>query len=113
MVENGAGVGVVAGEFLGGLPLIASVRPGLVIGEHGSSGFELVINLGDGDDVSVTGEHRGDSVNGSGDLKDLTVEDDAGIFARRDGPEDVGPHRPVSSRKFYLFVVEDDHRLGF
>jgi hypothetical protein len=38
VVEDGAGVGVVAGELLGGLELVAAVGAGLVVGEDGAGG---------------------------------------------------------------------------
>jgi hypothetical protein len=61
----------------------------------------------------VSGDYRGHAANRPGELKDFAVEDDAGIFAGRDGPEDVCPHRAVRCREFDVFVVEDDHRFGF
>ncbi len=59
VVEHGAGVGVVAGEFLGGFELVAAVGAGLVVGEHGAGGLELVVDLRDGDEVAVAGEEVG------------------------------------------------------
>lgn len=109
VIECGAGIGVVARELLGGLPLISAIRAGLIVGEDGAGGFELVVDLGHGDDVAVAREHGGGAADGAGDLKDLRVEDDAGIFAGGGGAEDVGAHGTKGSREFYLLVIEDDH----
>ena len=92
VVEDGAGVGVVAGDVLGGLEGVAAVGAGLVVGEDGAGGFELVVDLGHGDDVAVAGEHGGGAADGRGDLEDLRVEEDAGVAAGRGGADDVGPH---------------------
>ena len=58
---------------------VAAVGAGLVVGEDGSGGLELVVDLGHGDDVSVAGEHRGGAADGRGDLEDFRVEDDSGV----------------------------------
>jgi len=109
VVERGAGVGVVAGEFLCGLEGVAAIGAGLVVGEDGAGGFELVVDLGHGDDVAVTGEHGGGAADGRGDLEDFGVEDDAGIAAGGGGTDDVGPHWAVGGVERDVFVVDDDH----
>ncbi len=111
VVEDGAGVGVVARELLCGLPVVAAVGAGLVVGEDGAGGLELVVDLGDGDDVAVAGEHRGGAADGRGDLKDLGVEDDAGVAAGGGGAHDVGAHGAEGGGEINVLVVEDDHGL--
>src|SRR5260370_31221614 len=39
--------------------LVAAVGAGLVVGEDGAGGFELVVDLGHGDDVAVAEIRRG------------------------------------------------------
>ncbi len=109
VVECGAGVGVVAGELFGGLEDVAAVGAGLIVGEDGAGGFELVVDLGHGDDVAMTSEHGGGAADGRGDLEDLGVEDDAGIAARGGGADDVGPHGAVGGVERDVLVVDDDH----
>jgi hypothetical protein len=109
VVERGAGVGVIAGEFFCGLEGVAAVGTGLVVGEDGAGGFELVVDLGHGDDVTVAGEHGGGAADGRGDLEDLGVEDDAGVTARCGGANDVGPHGAVGGVECDVLVVDDDH----
>ncbi len=73
------------------------------------AGFELVVDLGHGDDVAVAGEHGGGAADGRGDLEDLGVEDDAGIAAGRGGADDVGAHGAVGGVEGDVLVVDDDH----
>jgi hypothetical protein len=113
MVDDGARVGVVAGEFLGGLEGVAAVGSGLVVLEDLSGGFELVIDLRDGDDVAMSGEHGGGAADGRGDLKDLGVQKYSGIFAFGGGAEDMGSHGAVGSREVCVFAVDDDHKAPF
>lgn len=109
VVERGAGVGVVAGELFGGLEDVAAVGASLVVGKDGASGFELVVDLGAGDDVAVAGEHGGGAADGRGDLEDLGVEDDAGVTAGAGGADDVSAHGAVESVERDVLVVDDDH----
>jgi hypothetical protein len=113
VVEDGSGVGVVGCDWLGGLEFVAAVGAGLVVGEDGAGGFELVVDLGHGDDVAVAGEHGGGAVDGGGDLEDLRVEDDSGVAAGGGGADDVGAHGTAGSVECDVLVVDDDHgRLG-
>jgi hypothetical protein len=109
VVERGAGVGVVTGEFFCGLEGVAAVGAGLVVGEDGAGGFELVVDLGHGNDVAVAREHGGGAADRRGDLEDFGVEDDAGIAAGRGGADDVGSHGAVGGVERDVFVVDDDH----
>src|SRR5271163_210448 len=95
MVEDGTGVGVVAGELFGCFPLITAIGTFLVVGQDGSGGFELVIDLGDGNDVSMPGQHGRGSANRPGYLEDLGIENDSGIPARGGWPDEVRAHRAV------------------
>jgi hypothetical protein len=92
-------------RVLGGLEGVAAVGAGLVVGEDGAGGFELVVDLGHGDDVAVAGEHGGGAADGRGDLEDLGVEDDAGVAAGRGGADDVGAHGAVWGCRGDVFVV--------
>src|ERR1700723_706503 len=92
MVEDGAGVGVVGGDGLVGFEKVAAIGARLVIGEDGTGGFGLVVNLRHCYDVAVAGEHGSGAADGGGDLEDLRVEDYAGIAAGCGGADDVGPH---------------------
>ncbi len=92
MREDGAGVGVVAGEFLGDLVGVAFVSAGLIVGDNGADGFELVENFRDGDDEAVASEEGGGAANGAGDLEDFREEQQAGIFSVGSGTEDIGAH---------------------
>ena len=113
VVEDGACVGIVGGYGLGGLEDVAAVRAGLVVGEDGAGGLELVVDLGHGDDVAVAGEQGGGATDGGGDLEDLRVEDDAGVATRGSGADDVGAHGTAGGIERNVFVVDDDHgRLG-
>src|SRR5271156_3340971 len=109
MIEDGPGVGIEAGEFFGRLPLIAAVGALLVIGEHGAGRFEFVIDLGDGDDVSMTREHGRGAADGAGYLEDFGIEDDSGILAWGCRPDDVGAHGAVGGGKLHLFIADYDH----
>ena len=57
--DKGGGVGVVGGHGFAELELIATVRAGLVVGEDGTGGFKLVIDLRDRDKVAMTRERGG------------------------------------------------------
>jgi hypothetical protein len=109
VVEDGAGVCVVGGDWLGGLEFVASVGAGLVVGEDGAGRLELVVDLGHGDDVAVAGEEGGGAADGGGDLEDFGVEDDAGVAARGSGADDVGAHGAGGSVERDVLVVDDDH----
>jgi len=109
MVEDGAGISVVAGELFSGIPLVPAVGTGLVIGEDGSRGLELVVDLGHGDDVSVAREHGRSAADGGGDLEDFGVKDDAGVATGSGGTDDVGSHGAVRSGELYCFLVDNDH----
>ena len=109
VVDDGAGVSVVAGELLFGLKGVASVGAGLVVGEDLSGRDELVIDLGDGYDVTVAGEHGGGAADGGGCLEDLGVEKDGGVAAGGRGAQDVGAHGAVRGGELYVFAVDDDH----
>ena len=53
-------------------------------------------------------------MDGSGDLEDLGVEDDAGIASGGGGADDVRAHGAARSGQVYVFVADDDHVfLGF
>ena len=112
VVDGGACVVIVAGDWLGGLELVAAVGAGLVVGEDGSGGLELVIDLGHGDDVAVTSKHGCGASDGSRDLNDFGVEDDARITARGGGANDVRSHGAAGCVQGYVFVVDDDHSLA-
>ena len=88
-----AGIAIVSGNFLGGFEGIATIGAGLIVGEDGASGLELVIDLRDGDNEAVAGEKCGGAADRGGDLKNLRVEHDARITAGRGRPEDVRAHR--------------------
>src|SRR5947208_2231003 len=92
MSEDSAGVGVVAGEFLGDLVGVAFVSAGLIVGNDGAGGLELVEDFGDGDDKAMAGEEGGGAANGAGDLEDFGEEEQAGIFSVGGGTENVGAH---------------------
>src|SRR3984885_12167686 len=112
VVERGAGVGVIAGKLFGVFELVAAVRAGLVVGEDSPGRLELVVDLGDGDDVAVTGEHGRHAADGAGDLEDLGPEDDAGILAGRNRAGDVSPHGSVGSGEIDEFFGDDHGRAS-
>ncbi len=69
VVESCASVGVIRGELFFKLVEVAFVGSLLVVGQEGASYFEFVIDLGDGDDVTVPGEECGCAANGAGELE--------------------------------------------
>src|SRR5712672_1581419 len=106
MGEDGAGVGVVAGEFLGDFVSVAFVSAGLVVGDDGAGGFELVENFRHGDDEAVAGEKRGGAADGAGDLEDFGEEEQAGIFAVGGGTKDAGAHGAGGGGEFDNFFFD-------
>jgi hypothetical protein len=48
-------------------------------------------------------------MDGSGDLEDLGVEDDAGIASGGGGTDNMGAHGAAGSGQIYVFVTDDDH----
>jgi hypothetical protein len=95
VVERGAGVGVIAGKFFGVFELIAAVGTRLVVSEDFPGRLEFVVDLRDGNDVAVTGEHGRGAADGSGDLEDLGPEEDARVLAACNRAGDVSPHGAV------------------
>lgn len=110
-VQGAAGVGVVTGEGLGGLELVAAIGTRLIVGKDGSGRLELVINLRDRDDKTVTGEQRGGPADGTGHLENLRVEQDTGIAAGGGRPEEVRPHRSCRGGDIFKFFVGDGHSV--
>src|SRR5437667_10425091 len=92
MGEDSAGVGIVAGELLGDFVGVAFVSAGLVVGDDGADGLQLVENFRCGDDEAVAGEEGGGAADGAGDLENFGEEEQAGISAIGGGAEDVSSH---------------------
>src|SRR5271165_3741482 len=113
MIEHRPRVGIVAGQFLGGLENIAAVRACLVIGEDHSRRLKLVVNLRNYHDVSVPGEHRRGATDGAGDLENLRVKDHPRILPRRHRTQDHGTHGAVRSGQLNHFLFMNDHFLFF
>lgn len=109
VVEDGAGVGVVGGDGLGGLQGVAAVGAGLIVGEDGAGGFVFVVDFGDGDDEAVAGEKGGRATDGAGDLENLRVEDEAGIAAERGGLEKMRAHRAGGRGETEMGGVGESH----
>lgn len=65
------GVGVVGGEFFGCFESVVVIGVSLVVGEDGVSGFEFVVDFGDGDDEVVVGEEGSGVVDWCGDLENF------------------------------------------
>ena len=81
----------------------------MVVGENGAGGFELMVDLWHGDDVAVACKHGGGAADGSGDLEDLGVEDDAGVAAGGGRADNVRAHGAIGSVERNVLVVDDDH----
>jgi hypothetical protein len=114
MREDGAGVGVVAGKFLGDFVGVAFVCAGLVVGNDRPDRFQLMENFRRGDDEAMAGQQRGGATDGAGDLENLGKKQQAGIFSVGGGPEDVGAHRPGGGLQLdnFFFDGHGDSRIS-
>ena len=68
-----------------------------------------MIDLRHGYDVAVASKHGGGAADRRSDLKDLRIENDAGITAGCGRADDVGAHRAVGSVEGDVLVIDDDH----
>src|SRR5580698_2070000 len=112
MIQHRACVRIVAREFLGRLQHVAAVGTGLVIRKHRARSFKLMVDFRDRHDIAVARKHRRHSANRLGHLKDLAVENNSRIPARRGWANDVCPHWSVWSSEFYKFILDHDHWLA-
>ena len=68
-----------------------------------------MVNLRYRDNESMAGDHRGTSYNGSGQLKYLAVEDDAGIPPWSIGSEDGRAHGTAGGADGGLLLLDGKH----
>jgi len=85
-------------DFLREFELVATIGAGRIVGQHSVELFELVINLGGGDEVALAGEKGGHPPDRASDLIDLRVQQDARIAPSCCRAEQVQAHRPCWGR---------------
>src|SRR5882724_4742956 len=106
MIEHSPRVTVQRPKLLFLLESVAAIRARLIVGQHASRRFELMINFRDRDDISMTRYQCSRAADRRGHLKNLGVKQNARITSVRFWPKDVRPHRTrrrVEINKFALF----------
>ena len=71
VVERGAGIGIVGGDFLGNLVGIAFIGPGRIVRNYGTGGLKFVVDLGHRNGVAGARNLGCRTANGAGNLKDF------------------------------------------
>jgi len=91
-VERGAAAGVEIGDACFGGVVQAASAAGVVERNGAAGRFDAVIDLGRGDDETVTGESDARPEHWAGELEDVRVTEDGGKFAGGVWCGDKGPH---------------------
>ena len=107
--HRAAGVIVVGSELLRGLEHIAALGAGLVVGENFARRLKLVVDLRHDDNEAVTREEGRGPANGTGDLENFRVEENARIFSWRRGPKYKAPHGPGRRSEVGKLRIDDCH----
>lgn len=88
-IQSAAGDRIISCNLFGDLVSVSAIGPGLVIRQHGSGRFELVINLGDRDQEPLTRQQCGRAPDRCRHLENLGEQQHARITARRRWPKNV------------------------
>ena len=110
IVQQRAGVGVVGGNCFAVFVRIAFIRAGLIVGQHSSRRLQLVIHLGNSDNIAMAGNKGGKAADGAGGLEDLGKQNDRGILSLGHGAKHVGPHRARWGGKIDGCLLLNDHQ---
>jgi hypothetical protein len=86
------GILIVGSKLLCVLQFVAPRGTGLVVCEHRSKRLKFMINLRNRDDIAVAAQGRSHSTDRVGDLKDLRIEDNTRMAARRLRHEEMHAH---------------------
>jgi hypothetical protein len=100
---------VVGGEFLGILQLVAAVGAGLIVGEHGAGGLELMVHFRHGNEVALPRQRGGHPADRAGGLEDLGVEDDRRKRTAADRGENVHAHEAAGGIQIDVGLGERGH----
>ncbi len=92
-VDDGSSVGIVGGNFLFDLQAVAAVGALFVVGERLAQFGELVIDIRNGDQQTVSRQHGCGAGDRSRHLVDLAVENHTGIAAGAVRTKQMRPHR--------------------
>ena len=89
---------------------IAFIGAGLIVGQHGSRRLQLVIHLGNSDNIAMAGNKGGKATDGAGGLEDLGKQNHRGILSLDHGAKHVGPHRACWGGKIDGCLFLNDHQ---
>jgi hypothetical protein len=92
IVQQHTRVAVVGGNGFAVFVRIAFIGAGLIVGQHGSRRFQLVIHLGNSDNITMAGNIGGEAADRTGGLEDFRKQNYRGILPLDHRAKQVGPH---------------------